>query len=121
MIPELPWRWILSVLALGAATILGTGCGRSSAQQQPPPPSVTVAPVEQREIVEWNEFTGRTEAVEAVEVRPRVSGHIQEVRFRSGQLVQKGDVLFLIDPRWHKAEFDRRQAEYQQAKVRLEN
>ena len=82
---------------------------------------MTVASVEQREITEWEEFTGRTEAVEAVEVRPRVSGHIQEVRFQSGQLVKKGDVLFVIDPRWYRAEFDRRQAEYEQARVRLEN
>jgi multidrug efflux system membrane fusion protein len=56
-----------------------------------------------------------------VEVRPRVSGHIQEVRFDAGKLVKKGDVLFVIDPRWHQAEFERRQAEYEQAKVRLEN
>jgi RND family efflux transporter MFP subunit len=80
-----------------------------------------VATVEQRELVEWDEFTGRTEAVEMVEVRPRVSGHIQEVRFQSGQLVKKNDVLFVIDPRWHQAVFDQKQAEFQQAKVRLEN
>lgn len=86
-----------------------------------PPPKVTVAPAAQREIVEWEELTGRTEAVETVEVRPRVSGHIQEVQFQSGQLVKKGDVLFVIDPRWHQAEFDRRKAEYEQAKVRMEN
>ena len=86
-----------------------------------PPPKVTVAPVAQREIVEWEELTGRTEAVETVEVRPRVSGHIQEVRFQSGELVEKGEVLFVIDPRWHQAEFDRRKAEYEQAKVRMEN
>jgi multidrug efflux system membrane fusion protein len=85
-----------------------------------PPPKVTVAPVTQRTIVEWEEFTGRTEAVETVEVRPRVSGHIQEVRFQSGQLVKKGDVLFVVDPRWHRAEFERRNAEYEQARVRLE-
>jgi multidrug efflux system membrane fusion protein len=108
-------------LVLGAVILLVTGCGRSAMHEQPPPPSVTVAPVEQREIVEWDEFTGRTEAVEKVEVRPRVSGHIQEVRFQSGQLVKKGDVLFVIDPRWHQAEFDRRQAEYAQAKARKEN
>jgi len=101
--------------------MLSTGCHRSVARQQPPPPSVTVAPVVVQEVVEWEEFTGRTEAVERVEVRPRVSGHIQEVRFESGQLVRKGDVLFVIDPRWHKAEFDRREAEYEQAKVRLGN
>ncbi len=114
----------LSVLAVAASVLsaLLSGCGRTAAKpQQPPPPVVTVASVEQREITEWEEFTGRTEAVEAVEVRPRVSGHIQEVRFQSGQLVRKGDVLFVIDPRWYKAEFDRRQAEYEQARVRLEN
>src|SRR5688572_22787171 len=111
----------VSALLLGAVAIFSTGCGSSAAQQQPPAPSVTVAAVEHKEIVEWDEFTGRTEAVERVEVRPRVSGHIQEIRFQSGQLVKKGDVLFVIDPRWHKADFDRRQAEYEQAKVRLDN
>jgi len=77
--------------------------------------------VERKEIVEWDEFTGHTAPVESVEVRPRVSGYIQEVRFQSGQLVKKGDILFVVDPRWHQAEFDRRQAEYEQAKVHLEN
>ena len=86
------------------------------AATQMPPPSVTVAPVEQKEIVEWSEFTGRVEPVESVDVRPRVSGYIQEVRFQSGQLVKKGDVLFVIDPRWNQAVFDQRQAEYEQAR-----
>ena len=103
-----------------AAMLLSTGCQRNGATPQAPPnPSVTVAPVEQQEIVEWHEFTGRTEPVEAVEIRPRVSGYIQEVRFHSGQLVKKGDVLFVIDPRWHQADFDRRQAESERAKVQL--
>jgi multidrug efflux system membrane fusion protein len=115
-------RLILSIAAVSALIAFATGCNRGTAQQRPPPPpAVTVAPVEQKEIVEWDEFTGRTEAVERVGVRPRVSGHIQEIRFQSGQLVKSGDVLFVIDPRWHKAEFDRRQAEYAQAKVRSEN
>lgn len=103
--------------------MFAAGCGKGGAPQGPPqmpPPKVTVAPVTQRTIVEWEEFTGRTEAVETVEVRPRVSGHIQEVRFQSGQLVKKGDVLFVVDPRWHRAEFERRNAEYEQARVRLE-
>jgi RND family efflux transporter MFP subunit len=110
------------IVAMGAVAILLAGCGHGAAQQQQPPaPSVTVAPVEQREIVEWDEFTGRTEPVESVEVRPRVSGYIQEVRFQSGQLVKKGDVLFVIDPRWHKADFDRLQAEAERARVQLDN
>ncbi len=97
-------------------SIVFTGCGHGAAQQQMPPPQVTVAPVEQKDVVEWSEFTGRVEPVESVEVRPRVSGYIQEVRFHSGQLVKKGDVLFVIDPRWNQAVFDQRQAEYDQAK-----
>lgn len=117
---KLPIHWPPMALAIVAALSL-VGCDHRAATQLPPPPAVTVATVEQREIIEWDEFTGRTEPVESVEVRPRVSGYVQEVRFQSGQLVKEGDVLFVIDPRWHKAEFDRREAEYQQAKVRLEN
>ncbi len=108
-------------LAMGAALLLFAGCGRPAARPAPPAPSVTVAPVERKEVIEWDEFTGRTEPVESVEIRPRVSGYIQEVRFQSGQLVKKSDVLFVIDPRWHQAEFDRREAEFEQAKVHLEN
>ena len=54
--------------------------------------------------------------MDSVEIRPRTSGYIREVRFQSGQLVKKGDVLFVIDPRWNQAVFDQRQAEYDQAK-----
>jgi len=108
---------------IAAGLFITTGCSRQVAAQQgaPPPPAVTVAPVEQREIVEWGEFTGRAEAVESVEVRPRVSGYIEKVAFQSGQMVKKGDVLFVIDPRWHKAEFDRTQAEADRAAVQLAN
>jgi multidrug efflux system membrane fusion protein len=109
------------VSALIAGVLGIAGCGRNSVQIKPGLPTVTVAPVEQREIVERNEFTGRIEPVESVEIRPRVSGYIQEVKFQSGQLVKKGDLLFQIDPRWHQAAFEQRQAECEQAKVRLEN
>jgi membrane fusion protein, multidrug efflux system len=114
-------RFSAVALAISAIVMLSTGCGRNSAQQSSPAPSVTVASVEQHEIVEWDEFTGRTEPVESVEIRPRVSGYIQEVRFQSGQLVKKGDVLFVIDPRWNQADFDRANAQAEQAKVHLEN
>lgn len=111
-----------AVPALLAGAALLSGCGRNTAQpSMPPPPTVTVAPVEQREVTEWDEFTGRTEAVESVEVRPRVSGHIQRVCFQSGQLVKKGDVLFVIDRRPYKANLDQRAAEYAQAQARLAN
>ena len=104
------------MFAISVALTLLTGCNQSVAQQQPPPPQVTVAPVQQKDIVEWIKFTDHSEPVDSVEIRPRVSGYIQEVRFQSGQLVKKGDVLFVIDPRWNQAVFDQRQAEYDQAK-----
>jgi multidrug efflux system membrane fusion protein len=103
----------VSTLTVG---LLTAGCSPKAAHQGPPPAAVTIAPVEQKEIVEWSEFTGHAEPVDSVEIRPRTSGYIQEVRFQSGQLVKKGDVLFVIDPRWSKAVFDQRQAEYNQAK-----
>ena len=110
-------------LLLGAGVLAAavSGCNRNPVQAKPAPPAVTVAPVERKEIVEQDEFTGRIEPVASVEIRPRVSGYIQEVKFQSGQLVKKGEVLFQIDPRWHQATFEQRQAEYEQAKVRFEN
>jgi multidrug efflux system membrane fusion protein len=115
------FRPSVALLAVALVAPLLSGCNRSSAQPRPGLPMVTVAPVEQKRIVEWGEFTGRTEAVDSVEVRPRVSGYIQEVRFQSGQLVRKGDVLFVIDPRWHQAEFDRLRAEAERARVLADN
>lgn len=64
-----------------------------------PPAQVTLAEVETRKLVEWEEFTGRVEATETVELRPRVSGYITEVHFEAGALVKEGDLLFTIDPR----------------------
>jgi len=72
--------------------------GAHGGMQMPPAP-VTLAQVEQRELVEWEEFTGRVEAVETVELKPRVSGYITEVHFQAGALVKKGDLLFTIDQR----------------------
>src|SRR5207249_71434 len=97
---------LVTGLALASAVILTSGCRRSAAHQPPPPPAVTVAPVEHRDVVEWDEFTGRIEPVESVAVRPRVSGYVQEVRFQSGQLVKKGEVRLVLDPGWPQPEFD---------------
>jgi RND family efflux transporter MFP subunit len=109
-------RSILLFTAMAAGAGLVAGCQHGSARDPMPPPNVTVAPVREKEIVEWSEFTGQVEPVQSVNVRPRVSGYIQKVGFQSGQLVKKGDVLFVIDPRWNQAVFDQRQAEYEQAK-----
>ncbi|HUA38101.1 MAG TPA: efflux RND transporter periplasmic adaptor subunit [Candidatus Sulfopaludibacter sp.] len=113
-------RTVLLAGALATGVGFVTGCRRGSVKDPLPPPNVTVAPVQEKDIVEWSEFTGRVQPVESVEVRPRVSGYIQKVRFQSGQLVKKGDVLFVIDPRWNQAVYDQRQAEYEQAKREAE-
>src|SRR5215831_1924432 len=114
------WGALAGVVGLGVMLVLA-GCAKKAEAPKQGAPAVTVAPVEQKSIVEWEEFTGRTEPVDSVEVRPRVSGYIQEVRFQSGQLVKQGDVLFVIDPRWHQAEFDRLRAEAERARVLADN
>jgi multidrug efflux system membrane fusion protein len=118
---DLPF-WVAAIVAV-ILMLVAAGCKRHGpqGQQMPPPPTVTVAKVEQRPIVDWEEFTGRTAPIDFVEVRPRTSGYISEVRFKAGQMVKKGDVLFIIDPRWAKADLDRRQAELAQARARQEN
>ena len=99
---------------------LAAGCGKPSRPPAPPLPTVTVAPVLQRDVVTRDEFTGRLDAVDSVEIRPRVSGYLEEVRFRSGQLVKKGDVLFVIDPRTRRAALDRAEAELARATAQAE-
>ena len=97
---------------------LAAGCSRTSAQQTaPPPPQVTVASVIERTVTEWDEFTGRLQAVDSVEVRPRVSGLISAVRFDEGAMVHRGDVLFQIDARPFEAEVDRLRAELARARA----
>ncbi len=119
--PTLPMKPYLIPASVLAVALLLAGCNQPpQATTSPPPPTVTVAPVEQREVVEYDEFTGRLDAVESVEVRPRVSGYLQEVRFQSGQLVKKGDVLFLIDPRTRKATLDRAEADLMRAQAQAE-
>ncbi|HEX6810618.1 MAG TPA: efflux RND transporter periplasmic adaptor subunit [Planctomycetota bacterium] len=80
---------------------------------------VRVMPAEQRLVAPTADFTARLEAAESVEVRPRVSGHLVEVRFRAGQRVAQGDVLFVVDPRWQRAEVARTTAELEQANARV--
>jgi multidrug efflux system membrane fusion protein len=80
---------------------------------------VSVAEVQQRDTTVWTEFSGRLEAVDRVEIRPRVTGAIIEARFREGALVRQGDVLFTIDPAPYRAEVDRLQAQVEAAEARL--
>ena len=110
------------LIAAGILSILltATGCKRKSAAQPPALP-VNVLSVVEKEVNEWDEFTGRLEAVESVDVRPRVSGYITEIHFAAGVIVKKGDLLYVIDPRPYQADFDRAAAEVErmQAQVKL--
>jgi multidrug efflux system membrane fusion protein len=107
-----------SILAAALAPALAlAACGRGD-PPVPPPPQVTVAAVLEREINEWDEFTGRMQAVETVEIRPRVSGQVQRVAFEEGKEVKKGDVLFVIDPRPYRAELARAAAELERTRTR---
>lgn len=107
-------------LLLFPALILLTACGQpkdAAPAGAMPPASVTLAPVAQEELVEWEEFTGRVEAVETVELRPRVSGYITEVHFEAGSLVAKDTVLFTIDPRPFMTRRDGAKAELSRAEA----
>lgn len=121
------WLWTSAVaLAVGAGlggAFYSTSPGRTqdaAAPMLPPPPSVSVAVVEPRNAVVWDEFSGRLEAVERVEIRPRVAGTVQEVHFREGALVKKGDLLVTIDPAPYAAEVDRLEAQVASAEARAE-
>ena len=82
-----------------------------SAQQQPATLPVTVATPLAKRITQWDEFSGRFEAVESVEVRPRVSGFIDSVHFKDGQIVKAGELLFTIDKRPFQIALESAQAE----------
>ena len=116
-----PLRYPLAALAL----LVMSACGRTpEAVQAPTAPKVSVAKVIEQPINEWDEFTGRLEAPETVEVRPRVSGQIDQVAFTEGAQVNKGDLLFQIDPRPFQAEVRRLEAQLQQSRataIRSEN
>jgi multidrug efflux system membrane fusion protein len=109
----------ISILVSSALTVAACG-GKSGGGAQPPPPQVTVAQVLEKRVKDWDEFTGRLQAVETVEIRPRVSGYIDKVAFTEGSLVKRGTLLFVIDPRPYQADYDRAAADVKRFKTALE-
>jgi multidrug efflux pump subunit AcrA (membrane-fusion protein) len=86
----------------------------------PPPPAVTVAKPLVKDMQEWSDFTGQFEARESVEVRPRVSGYLESINFNDGQLVKKGDLLFVIEPRPFELALETAKAQQAQNEAQLE-
>jgi RND family efflux transporter MFP subunit len=107
-------RFVLLGLCLGLA-----GCVRvPSAAPEAAPTPVTVSRPDEREVTDYADFTGRTAAVDSVEVRARVWGHLDKVHFKEGALVKKGDMLFEIDPRPYRADFERAEGTVAQCDAR---
>lgn len=118
----LPAGLLAGALALGSLILLPPGIGPAQSDTATPPPSATpvsVATLAPRPVALWDEFSGRLEAIERVEIRPRVAGAVQSIHFVEGALVRQGDLLVTIDPAPYEAEVARAEAQALAAKARL--
>lgn len=108
---------------LAAMVLLAGVLAACSAKKSPPPsvPPVSVSAPLARQVVDWDEFVGRFEAIQTVEVRPRVSGYVQKVAFRDGDIVKKGQLLFIIDPRPYQAALAQARADVTSAQAQAAN
>ena len=119
-------RLLGSIAALALAAATGTvvtfsdkASGEQAAAKPAPALSVSVSLVEQRNVALWDEFSGRLEAIERVEVRSRVAGAVKAVHFREGALVKQNDLLITIDPDPYAAEVARAEAQVAAAQARV--
>lgn len=119
--PRRLWGTTVSLTAIAAAAsiFLGLESRASAPPAAPPATPVSVATVAESEVAAWDEFSGRLEAVERVEVRSRVAGAVQAIHFREGALVGKGDLLITIDPAPYAAEVERAEAQVAAAQARV--
>src|SRR5215468_10154692 len=99
-------EWLLKItLPLGIfAVVLLAGSGEEKKAVELAPPVVTVTPAEQREVKDWDEYTGRLAPRGTVEARPKVSGYLREVKFDDGDMAKKGQLLFVSEPRPYQAD-----------------
>src|SRR6201993_1836581 len=113
-----PGQLALPGLALAFLIVALTGCNQQPpARQALPPASVTVSKPVRKEIVDWNEFTGRTAAVNLVNITARVSGYIVNIPFKEGDMIHKGDLLYQIDPRPYQDVYDQALGQLKQAQA----
>ncbi len=113
---------VLVTVGIGSSAVLSaldSDKPAATAPAAPPAVPVSVAAAVARDVVLWNEFSGRLEAIDRVDIRPRVTGAVQAVHFREGALVKKGDLLFTIDPLPYETEIQRLKAQILAAQSRL--
>jgi len=116
---------IVSLAIISALSMTLLACDKSNPEtvtpvQAPAPAEVDVALPLKHELTDWDEFTGRFEAIHSVDMRARVTGYLVEKKFKDGQLVNKGDVLFIVDPRPFEYKLQRAKAEYSLTKTEYE-
>jgi len=114
---------IRKAVAFGAAalSLALSACSGGAQTQAPPTPEVTVANPLVRDVLDWDDYVGRFEPVEGVEVKPRVSGYLTGIHFRDGQYVRQGQTLFTIDARPAQAQLDQARAQLARAEAQLIN
>ena len=100
--------------------LLLAGCGKKEEAAAPPPPPVTVANPLKKQTTDWDEFTGRFDAVDQVQIRARVTGFVTKVTFVDGAVVKAGDVLYEIDPRQYEATAEQAQGQLDDAKAKVD-
>lgn len=114
------YSYLFKLLLIVALLMQMSACSRETDDVQRPPPKVTVATPLVNNVTDWDEHSGRLAAVETVEVRARVSGYLQSVNFNEGAILEKGDLLYVIDPRPYQAFLDAAAAEVAMAEATLQ-
>src|SRR5882757_5704600 len=102
------------------AALALSGCGDKSASSAPPLPAVTVSKPLQDKVTEWDEYTGRFIPVATVEIRARVSGFIDSIHFKDGQIIKKDDLLFVIDQRPYQIAVEQAKADLERARAKYD-
>ncbi len=114
------WSKPLFALAVGSTTLLLSGCDKPAQPPAASAPPVTVANPVKKTVTDWDEFTGRFDAIEQVQVRARVTGFVMGVEFKDGAIVKTGDLLYVIDPRQYEAAAEQARGQLADAKAKVD-